>query len=293
MEMKIFVQRTLHIFGSFLGIAGVIFVIFKLNIYADQLLDFSRFDATDLILIVISAVIYGAANILLSLAWFDLLVYLGVGSVARPWAMKVYGLSQLAKYVPGNIFHLAGRQVYGMAAGISVLPLAKSSALELGMIATVGGLFSILLVPFVWPGLPSFVAVGLFVATVFILFICAHKFVSDRLAWALLWQAVFHIVSGSVFILILAVVVLDNLEVLPVSLLCGSYVIAWLAGLLTPGSPAGIGIREAVLLFLLGNALPQADLLLSVLLGRVVTVLGDLIYFAISSFMKVDHFNKS
>jgi glycosyltransferase 2 family protein len=290
--MKVFLQRALRIFGSFLGIAGVIFVIFKLDIYADQL-DFFRFNTLDLILIVIFAVIYGAANILLALAWFDLLAYLGVGRIGRRWAMKVYGLSQLAKYLPGNIFHLAGRQLYGMAAGISVLPLAKSSALELGMIATVGGLFSILLVPFFWPDLHTFVAIGLFVATVLMLFICAQKFVSRNLAWALLLQAGFHIVSGSVFVSILLVVVPDDIEVLPVSLLCGAYVIAWLAGLVTPGAPAGIGIREAVLLFLLGNALPHADLLLSVLIGRIVTVLGDVFYFAICHFMKIDDFNKS
>ena len=84
----------------------------------------------------------------------------------------------------------------------------------------------------------------------------------------------------------------EHLVSLPVSLLCGAYVIAWLAGLVTPGAPAGIGVREAVLLFLLGNVLPHADLLLAVLIGRMVTVFGDTIYFAISSFIKVDNFNR-
>ena len=157
--MKISLRRALHIFGSFLGIAGVIFVIIKLNVYADQL-DFSRFNFCDWGLMSVFSVIYGVANVLLGFAWFDLLVFLGVGAVSRRWAVKVYGLSQLAKYVPGNIFHLAGRQAYGMAAGIPAIPLAKSSALELGLIAAVGGLFSILLVPIVFPELPSLAAVG-------------------------------------------------------------------------------------------------------------------------------------
>ncbi len=285
--MKMFLRRVLHISGSALGLAGIIFVIIKLNIYADQL-DFSRFNSSDWALIAVFAVIYGAANILLGFAWFDLLVFLSVGSIGRRWAVKVYGLSQLAKYVPGNIFHLAGRQAYGMAAGIAAIPLAKSSALELGLIATVGSLFSIMLAPFVFPGLPPLVAVGLFVAIVATLSICVRNFASRNLARALLWQAGFLVVSGSVFVWILAVVVPGHLEPLSMSLLCGAYVIAWLAGLVTPGAPAGIGIREAVLIFLLGNALPHADLLLAVLIGRIVTVLGDIIYFAISSFMTND-----
>ena len=291
MKTKFFLRRALHIFGSFLGIAGILFVVIKLNIYADQL-DFTRFSTIDWTLIVFFSFIYGVANILLCFAWFDLLIYLGVGSIGRRWAVKVYGLSQLAKYVPGNIFHLAGRQAYGMAAGISSLPLAKSSALELGLIAIVGCLFSILLVPLIFTDLPPLVNVCLFVTTIAVFFISANKFVSRNLAWALLWQTFFLVVSGSVFVLILAIVVPEHLDDLPVSLLCGAYVIAWLAGLVTPGAPAGIGIREAVLLFLLGNSLPHADLLLVVLLGRIVTVFGDVICFAISSFMKVDDFNK-
>jgi len=122
--------------------------------------------------------------------------------------------------------------------------------------------------------------------------ICIRSFISRNLAWALLWQAGFLVVSGSVFVCILAVVAPEHLVSLPVSLLCGAYVIAWLAGLVTPGAPAGIGVREAVLLFLLGNVLPHADLLLAVLIGRMVTVFGDTIYFAISSFIKVDNFNR-
>lgn len=279
----------MHIGGSLLGFAGVTFVVFKLYFYADQI-DFSGLRIWSWAAIILLALIYGFANVLLAYAWKHILLFLNV-NVSTKWSIRVYGLSQIAKYVPGNIFHLAGRQAYGMAAGISAMPLAKSSALELGLIAIVGGLFSILLTPFVFPDLSPLVAVGLFVATVATLSICIRNFVSRNLACALLLQTGFLVVSGTVFVWILAVVVTDHLDPLPVSLLCGAYVIAWLAGLVTPGAPAGIGVREAALLFLLGTALPHADLLLAVLIGRIVTVLGDMIYFAISSFIKVDDFN--
>jgi uncharacterized membrane protein YbhN (UPF0104 family) len=60
---------------------------------------------------------------------------------------------------------------------------------------------------------------------------------------------------------------------------CGAFVIAWLAGLVTPVAPAGIGVREFVLLFLLKGLVLESDLLVTVLLSRVVTVAGDVLFF--------------
>jgi len=66
----------------------------------------------------------------------------------------------------------------------------------------------------------------------------------------------------------------------------GAYVLAWLAGFVTPGAPAGLGIRELVLLFLLQGLVGGPDLLLVILLGRVITVSGDLVFFILASLMK-------
>ncbi|MCY1448795.1 hypothetical protein D9M71_654970 [compost metagenome] len=49
---------------------------------------------------------------------------------------------------------------------------------------------------------------------------------------------------------------------------------------MTPGAPAGVGIRELALLLLLGNSVAEADLMLAILLGRIVTIVGDLFFFA-------------
>ena len=44
-------------------------------------------------------------------------------------------------------------------------------------------------------------------------------------------------------------------------------------------------MRELVLLFLLKDLVAEADLLLAVLLGRLITVSGDLLYFILSCFI--------
>ena len=92
-------------------------------------------------------------------AWWNLLKQFG----AKPscnWAIKTYGISQLAKYVPGNIFHLAGRQAMGMAAGVNGKALAKSTLWELGISAIAAGFFACLALPLKWPGLPMSVSSG-------------------------------------------------------------------------------------------------------------------------------------
>ena len=51
-------------------------------------------------------------------------------------------------------------------------------------------------------------------------------------------------------------------------------------GLLVPGAPAGLGVREGVLLALVGDVMPAADAVVMIALLRAVTTLGDLVHFA-------------
>ena len=149
-------KASLHLLGSALACLGVLFVGVRLYKYTGQV-NLARFDAWDWGLTAGLACVYGAANVFLACAWQHLLAFFHV-EVERKWAVKVYGLSQLAKYVPGNIFHLAGRQALGMAAGVPALALGKSTVWELALLAVTGLLFGVLALPLVWPSLPVSVA---------------------------------------------------------------------------------------------------------------------------------------
>lgn len=281
--MHLFNSRFLHIVGGALGLLGVVFVSVRLFSYADQI-DLSRFNLIAWSIITLLALAYGSANVLLVRAWWHLLAFFEVKADWK-WAIKVYGQSQLAKYVPGNIFHLASRQALGMAAGLSAGSMAKSAVWELGSIAVAGVLFGIVAVPLVWPNFSLWMVSALFVAMAAMLFAATRRLMSPSVAAALFWQIAFLVASGLVFIgtLVLVVPAATILPFFPA--LCGAYVIAWLAGFVTPGAPAGVGIREMVLLFLLGGQIGQADLLLAVVIGRLVTVAGDLFYFVIATLL--------
>ena len=58
---------------------------------------------TTWVLVAVLALSYAAANLVLVLAWWSLLSQFG-GSTWFRWALRTYGLSQIAKYAPGNIF---------------------------------------------------------------------------------------------------------------------------------------------------------------------------------------------
>jgi hypothetical protein len=270
-------KRALHWIGGALGIAGIAFVAVRLRDHAAEL-DLGRFSAADFAAIAGLALAYGAANLLLARAWWHLLAFLGTGA-SPGWAVRAYGLSQLAKYVPGNIFHLAGRQALGISAGLPGWALAKSAVWELGLISVAGALFAILASPLVLTGVPLPASWIAFAVALVALGAVAKRRLGAPVSRALGLQATFLAISGLVFVGTLGVALPDTVDMAMLSALCGAYVVAWLAGLATPGAPAGIGVRELLLLFLLGGRVPEAELLVAVVLGRIVTVGGDLAFF--------------
>jgi uncharacterized membrane protein YbhN (UPF0104 family) len=265
--------------GALLGLAGVVFVVLRLKGYAGEI-DADRITPAGFLGLAALALVYGASNLLLALGWWRILLHLRV-ETTRGWALRTYATSQLAKYVPGNIFQFAGRQAIGVAAGIGNGPLAKSTALELAFLIGGGVLFSPLVLPlFVGhaAGGTAAAAAAVFVALTLLAIWLAARLGGPALGAAARRYMAFLAVSGIVFAATYRIAAgeLSGSLVLPVA---GAYVLAWLAGLVTPGAPAGIGVREAVLLFLLGGIGSPPVILLAVVIGRAVTVLGDLVFY--------------
>lgn len=270
-------KHALHWGGSALAILGIVFVAIRLRDYGAEI-DFARFDSEAWLGVAGLALIYGASNLMLAMAWWNLLKQFGANT-SRRWAIRVYGISQIARYVPGNIFHLAGRQAMGAAAGLSNWPLAKSAVWELGLISVTGALFGLLVLPLLLPHLSVMVSAGIFAAALGVAAILLWRHVGPAVTRAFVWHAAFLAISGLLFVGLIELLADKPGSGLLMSPLIGAYVLAWLAGLVTPGAPAGLGVRELVLLFLLNGVVGEADLLLAVVLGRVVTVCGDALFF--------------
>jgi len=281
----------LHFVGGTLALIGVVFVFEKINSYAADI-NLAIFNAGAWTVITILAVVYGLSNLMLAQAWHKLLQHLGV-SVALPWAIWAYGVSQISRYLPGNIFHLAGRQAMGAAAGLPHWPLAKSTFWELGLIAAAGAMFGLLVLPVLTGYVTVLSSLAFFVATLLGVIFLLKRVFGQTIMLAILWYVGFLFISGLIFIGLIELVHLTPAiqfeDFLP---LIGAYVLAWLAGLITPGAPAGIGVRELVLLLLLGGMVGEADLIIAVALSRLVTASGDGLFFVAASMFGRRYFSK-
>lgn len=219
----------------------------------------------------------------------------------------VFAISQFGKYLPGNVGHHVGRVVMareigipmpitlntmlvevlwgtGIAAGLAVLSLllfvdehALGLQFKLGPIQLGLGVVLLFILPWLGIGflnryLPGLVkrlsggsviaaprlSTALAVAAMFLL--C---FVVMGLILKLQAQWLFGVKEGSVF-----------------ELTC-LFAIIWLAGYLVPGAPAGLGVREAMMVLLLSPVLGVgAAVGLGVTL-RVTTTVGDGVAFAL------------
>lgn len=264
-------------FGSVLAVAGLVFVGIRLADYWPQL-KAAPWSGALLSLLLLLAVGYGLANVLLALAWRDLLHELGAPlSMAR--SVAVYGRSQIAKYAPGNVFHLAGRQVLGMAEGVPAQPLARSIGLELGLLVVCAVWLVGLLLQRWLAGqvgaLAWVVPTGLAALVIGALL----RWRCFRAGRALIGQSLFLLFSAGVYWAVLTSLTPEVVSRVPAGVVPGAAIAAWLVGLVTPGAPAGLGVREAVMLLILGVWVPQADLVLAVLLARLVNILGDVGFF--------------
>jgi hypothetical protein len=283
MNTRPVLKKGFHWFGSALAIVGVVFVGMHLHEFWAEI-DVARLDTQMWSGVAVFSLVYGVANLLLASAWWNLLDQFGV-SVSRRWAIKTYGITQLAKYAPGNIFHLAGRQAMGMSAGFPGWPLAKSAVWELGLISVAGGMFSILALPRVLPMFTVTWATLVFICSVGTITLAVWRYCGKPAAIAFGKYCGFLAVTGFLFSGLICLLV-NDMDRLPWIELGGAYILAWLVGLVTPGAPAGAGVRELALLFLLNGVVSEADLLLAVVLGRVITVVGDLGFFTFSSLLR-------
>lgn len=274
-----FFKKAFTVTGSLLGVAGIYFVAVKLMEYGGNI-DLQAFTLLEYLTISSMVLVYGASGVLLALGWFSIIVHLGE-HITKRWAIWAYGISQLAKYVPGNIFHIAGRQAVGAGAGLSHKLLLKSSVGELTMISSASFLF---IIPALqrWHLAPYQITISifalLFLATCFGIFKIGGKFLGQ----SFLCYSIFHILSGSIFAIIFCMIspVKNSLDTIVIVI--GGYNIAWLCGLVTPGAPAGIGVRELVLLFFIGQQADKSSLLLAVVLGRAVTIFGDMLFYIVT-----------
>jgi hypothetical protein len=252
---------------------------------------------------------YGLAGFLLAEAWRHLL---GPASAEMdPWRHRVaYGRTQIAKYLPGNCFHFVGRQVLGRRLGHAHGALALASLGETISLLIVAGALAL---PAVWsrlartipppPGWLVLAATGLVV----VLLVCLNgRRVRDWRAraalcsrgpigaWAphvlqaALLHAGFFVVAGLILWGLAAAIRGPTGHALGATTAIATMAMAWWLGFVTPGSSAGLGVREVVLVLAFEPSLGSDGAMLVALTMRLITTCGDLLFFALCAVARRD-----
>jgi hypothetical protein len=243
--------------------------------------------------------LYGMAGFLLSSAWHCLLGA-GPASASLRWHHAVYGRTQIAKYLPGNVFHLVGRQVMGRRLGHGQAELALASLLETVLLALMAGVLSLPILwrwrdhDLLWVLAPAGIVLALIVAR-WLLRRHHQTFCSlaegfgpqavlsmglRLLRPALLYVGFFLVTAAILWSLAMSVTDPGRASI-DLATSISAVALAWLIGFVTPGSSAGIGIREAVLIATLEGTLGASMAGLIALALRMVSMGGDAFFFAV------------
>ncbi|MDQ8186383.1 hypothetical protein [Pelagicoccus sp. SDUM812002] len=224
-------------------------------------------------------------NAVLGLLWRELLGLTG-SEVGRLDSVRISLLTQVAKYLPGNVFHFAGRIVLAGSLGISKKRAGVATLLEAVFLVGVASLISLRLIATLPYG-PWVMGAGL------VLFLVAVSFAKKKLER--LWREVKLERSGLVRILALAVVfsllvfviqatmffwiestLFGGLDLSPwqrLELVSAS----WGAGFLVVGSPGGLGVREYVFSYFADSGEVGPRLVAIAAITRLCSIAGDLL----------------
>lgn len=228
--------------------------------------------------------------------WHWIFALFGSVSLSGFWSTPVYLKTNVAKYLPGNVWHFFGRvralQRVGVSTGTAVLSVVMEPLLmavaALSLACLGGGQLAGDHRLWMQMGIVCGVLVGIhpriFNPILQRLAMAKAKAQGLQIEGAelrlsryplrpLLGEMGFVLLRSLGFIAIVAALSAVSIENAPA--LVAAFSLAWLMGLIIPGAPGGIGVFEATAIPLLSGQFPIAIVLSSVAVYRLISVLAE------------------
>jgi len=297
-------KRSINIIGNILMLLSLAFIVNRIIEYQ---IDFRNILSVRVsISVIISIIIYALVVLTLANIFYALIKLLSGNGISKNNAVFIYCKANLYKYLPGNVFHYIGRNQIAVHEDISHGTIAAATIAEM-LFLTLAAV--ILVIVFAgqyavkW-SLDNFTNKEIIMILVFIVIsslaaIILYNFNLSVKEWVTRYTtqishfrfAVFSkfvityiitfILNGAMFIVVLYGIGggLSKNLILPV---IGMYAFSWIIGFVTPGAPAGLGIREAIMSALLIGMVEGDLVITAVVLYRIVTTLGDVTGFIIA-----------
>ncbi len=247
-----------------------------------------QYNLTSLYFFVFGIFIVIIGHMILAFSWF-LLIYKHNLNFKLKNAIAVISLSQLAKYIPGNIAHILGRVLLA-SDWFKKTTILKSMIAESIILIFVASFFS-----FFWEGSYSYIksiypisystyVFVFFTSVIILLYILKKMYCWSRvrifIAISFMYFLSFLLYGTLNYLLFVHVFDIHTATLWQCTL---TFAMAFLVGYILPGAPGGLGVREAVFILLLSNSLVSESITLQVvLMVRIITILGDLSLFIIA-----------
>lgn len=233
------------------------------------------------------------AHIWSGLVWGKILDYFQQ-QLAYSWVLRVYLKTNIAKYLPGNIWHYYGRIVAIQEAGGTLEVATFSVLLEPLLMAVAASIIALFGYSF---GNSFKLSVGLWqVLALGVVVLGLHPAILNRLMQLvaklkgksdkslvlqsyplvpLLGEIGFVALRGTGFIF--ALMALTAIIPSQIPQILGGFSWAWLLGLVVPGAPGGIGVFEATAIAILQPLFSPGLLLGAVAIFRLVSLLAEIV----------------
>lgn len=288
-------------FGLIILLISCIFFFYQIYNYSGDLNNlFSNGHSVKTLLYLI--VLYAITIVNGSITWFVLMKSFNDFEKPLITCVYIYMTCQLAKYLPGNIGHHLGRIYLTKRYRYNTYQVMTSMVIENLLPIAVSAIFSLYIIQKYQTNIENYIkinidyklivivlvfAISLFIGLFFIRKRIAglmHNYIHLKLRFCNILLGFFLTFFNFLALgFILLIWIKSYSEDAPTDflLITGIFAISWLLGFITPGSPGGIGVREALLVAFLapiyGNAMA---VWLSIML-RISTTLGDGLAFLI------------
>lgn len=256
------------------------------------------------IFVILMSIGYAVMVYISSYAWKSILEFINKDPIPFKDITGVYVKSNIAKYLPGNVMHFAGRNLLAGRLGFKQLDITFCTILEIVMLVFTACILSVIFAMKSFKSSLEYallkvnpnIIVAVLTALVLLIvlaiwFICKktqflknykHLFTKNflRLLCKLFFIYGFTLIVPGIFLLLTLKLILGcNVSLHLIMIIISAYTISFVLGFVVPGAPGGIGIRETVLLLILAPFYTNSIVLLATIITRVISVVGDLIAF--------------
>lgn len=223
---------------------------------------------------------------------------------------RIHFKTAIAKYVPSNVMHYAGRHFMGKQIGINHATILISNLMELTLVIFSAAIIVLCALSMGVVDIPQtlrmyydkynmpYLVIFCICMIVFFCFIWRKaKAKSCNTSISILLgllsmvanYLIFFSTAGTIFFLIFVGIGDVDFNFPTLFYFVAVYICAWALGFITPGAPGGIGVRESIMVVMLSGTIAPQTALVGALLFRLVTILGEFLGFIFASTILSPH----